>query len=85
MLLVKLAGTSEFKSFPELFGVHSPTKFTNVVLHQGDELYYRTPGGAGFGARGGRDPASIREDILEGYVSAEAAARDYGPLAGAAP
>lgn len=83
-LLVKLAGTTEFKSFPDLFGVHSPTKFTNVVLHAGDELYYRTPGGAGFGPPGERDPAAIREDILEGYVSAEAAARDYGPLAGAA-
>jgi N-methylhydantoinase B/oxoprolinase/acetone carboxylase alpha subunit len=85
VLLVKLAGMSEFKSFPELFGVHSPTKFTNVVLHRGDELYYRTPGGAGFGPASERDPAAIREDVLEGYVSAEAAARDYRPLADAAP
>ena len=37
-LMVKLAGTSEFRSFKDLFGTRSPTKFTNVVLHAGDEL-----------------------------------------------
>jgi N-methylhydantoinase B/oxoprolinase/acetone carboxylase alpha subunit len=77
-LMVKLKGESTFRSFPEVFGVKSPTKFTNVVLHEGDELYYRTPGGAGFGPPEKRDPALIREDLLEGYISPEAAARDYG-------
>jgi N-methylhydantoinase B len=76
-LLVKLAGNNEFQGFDQVFGVRSPTKFTNVLLHQGDELYYRAPGGAGFGDPSGRDPALVREDVAEGYVSAEAAARDY--------
>jgi N-methylhydantoinase B len=76
-LLVKLAGNNEFQGFDQAFGVRSPTKFTNVLLHQGDELYYRAPGGAGFGDPSGRDPALVREDVTEGYVSAEAAARDY--------
>jgi N-methylhydantoinase B/oxoprolinase/acetone carboxylase alpha subunit len=61
-----------------VFGVASPTKFTNVVLRRGDELRYRAPGGAGFGDPARRDPAKVLEDVLEGYVSAEAAARDYG-------
>jgi N-methylhydantoinase B/oxoprolinase/acetone carboxylase alpha subunit len=78
LLMVKLKGTDEFRTFPEVFGVKSPTKFTNVVLHEGDELYYRTPGGAGFGPPAKRDPALIREDLLEGYISPAAAARDYG-------
>jgi len=82
-LLVKRSGAPEFLSFDKAFGVASPTKFTNVVLHQGDELYYRTPGGGGFGDPAGRDPALVAEDVREGYVSAAAAARDYG--AGTAP
>lgn len=77
-LMVKRKGEAEFRSFPEVFGVKSPTKFTNVVLHRGDELYYRTPGGAGFGPPSERDPALIAEDVREGYISAAAAERDYG-------
>lgn len=77
-LMVKRAGDTKFRTFPEVFGVKSQTKFTNVVLCRGDELYYRAPGGAGFGKPSERDPAAIQDDVLEGYVSAEAAQRDYG-------
>ncbi|MFO1038183.1 MAG: hydantoinase B/oxoprolinase family protein [Geminicoccaceae bacterium] len=77
-LLVKLKGDTEFRTFQEVFGVASPTKFTNVLLHQGDELYYRAPGGAGFGPPSERDPALVRADVEEGFVSPEAAARVYG-------
>ena len=73
---------TEFQRFDEVFGVASPTKFTNVVLHRGDELRYRTPGGGGFGDPGRRDGDALREDIREGYVSRDAAARDYGFAAG---
>ena len=77
-LMVKLAGESEFRTFQEVFGVRSPTKFTNVLLHRGDELYYRAPGGAGFGPPSERDPALVRADLAEGYLSPQAAERDYG-------
>ncbi len=36
------------------------------------------PGGAGYGDPAGRDPALVRRDLARGYISAEAAARDYG-------
>lgn len=36
------------------------------------------PGSGGFGPPSGRDPAALRADLLDGYVSAEAARRDYG-------
>ena len=52
-LLVRRLGEDEFRRFDEVFGVASPTKFTNVVLRRGDELRYRTPGGGGFGDPGG--------------------------------
>jgi N-methylhydantoinase B len=76
-LLVRRAGDRTFSTFPETFGLASPTKFTNVVLHQGDQLRYRTPAGAGFGSPSERDLDAIREDVLEGYVTSEAASRDY--------
>jgi N-methylhydantoinase B/oxoprolinase/acetone carboxylase alpha subunit len=78
VLLVKRRGEREFRSFQEAFGVASPTKFTNVVLREGDELRYRTPGGGGFGDPREREPERVLEDVLEGWVSREAAARDYG-------
>jgi N-methylhydantoinase B len=37
-----------------------------------------TPGSGGFGAVAERDPAAIGRDLLDGYVSAGSAARDYG-------
>jgi len=77
-LLVKRKGESAFQSFDVAFGVRSPSKFTNVVLREGDELYYRTPGGGGFGDPRQRDPMLIREDLADGYISREAAERDYG-------
>ncbi|MEL7467991.1 MAG: hydantoinase B/oxoprolinase family protein [Pseudomonadota bacterium] len=36
------------------------------------------PGGAGYGAPGDRDPALVQRDVECGYISAEAAKRDYG-------
>jgi N-methylhydantoinase B len=77
-LEVRIAGEREFRSFADAFGVASPTKFTNVVLHEGDEVRYRTPGGGGFGDPRARDPEELADDVREGFVSAESAARDYG-------
>jgi N-methylhydantoinase B len=37
-----------------------------------------TPGSGGFGAVAARDPAAIGRDLLDGYVSAASAQRDYG-------
>ena len=36
------------------------------------------PGSGGFGPPAGRDPAALQADLLDGYVSAAAARRDYG-------
>ena len=42
------------------------------------------PGGAGFGAPRERDRHAVQDDVVNGYVSAEAARRDYGIDADAA-
>ena len=36
------------------------------------------PGGGGFGPPERRNPELVRDDVLDGYISAEAARRDYG-------
>jgi N-methylhydantoinase B len=40
-----------------------------------------TGGGGGFGSPAERDPEAVRRDVREGYVTAEAARRDYGAAA----
>ncbi|MBI4526830.1 MAG: hydantoinase B/oxoprolinase family protein, partial [Deltaproteobacteria bacterium] len=47
-------------------------------LEQGDILRIERPGGGGFGDPFERDPGKILQDIEDGYVSLEGAARDYG-------
>jgi N-methylhydantoinase B/oxoprolinase/acetone carboxylase alpha subunit len=36
------------------------------------------PGGGGFGNPHRRDPQSVRDDVLDGLITAEEAQRDYG-------
>ena len=53
-------------------------KLASQRLAKGDRFLLRSGGGGGFGDPGLRDPSSLACDIEEGYVTAEAAARDYG-------
>ena len=48
-ILVKRAGEQEFRTFSEVFGTVSPSKFTNIVLREGDEVLIASPGGGGYG------------------------------------
>jgi N-methylhydantoinase B len=48
------------------------------VVPPGDRLVIEMPGGGGMGIAAERDPARVRRDVQMGYVSAEAAKRDYG-------
>jgi N-methylhydantoinase B len=36
------------------------------------------PGGGGYGDPATRDPEALAQDLRDGYVSTEGAARDYG-------
>jgi N-methylhydantoinase B len=44
----------------------------------GDRVRLLTAGGGGHGEPGRRDPAAVREDVAEGYVSVAAAHDVYG-------
>jgi N-methylhydantoinase B len=52
--------------------------FADVPLTPGDVLSRPSSGGGGMGDPLQRDPAAVLEDVLDGYVSVERAARDYG-------
>jgi N-methylhydantoinase B len=48
-----------------------------AVVPPGDRLVVEMPGGGGMGPAKERDPAAVRRDVRLGYVSPEAAERDY--------
>jgi N-methylhydantoinase B len=49
-----------------------------VDLSPQQVVHLNTPGGAGYGDPFSRDPERIREDVIAGYISPEAAEADYG-------
>ena len=59
------------------YGKVSTSKYANVRFEPGDRVLLVTPGGGGYGDPKDRDPARVEEDLREGYVTPEAAARDY--------
>lgn len=62
-------------------GEHSPpmvSKMVGIDLHRGRHVRLESPGGGGYGDPFERDPEAVRRDVLRGFVSAQAAERDYG-------
>jgi N-methylhydantoinase B len=55
-----------------------PTRYADYPLKEGDVFRLDTPGGGGFGDPLARTPAQVLSDVAQGYVSVEAAERDYG-------
>jgi N-methylhydantoinase B len=43
-----------------------------------DAIRLELPGGGGFGDPRTRDPERVRDDVLDGLITAEDARRDYG-------
>jgi len=54
----------------------NPKSLIDLVPEQ--VVHLNTPGGGGYGDPFSRDPERVRLDVIEGYVSPEAAAREYG-------
>ncbi|MEO1723302.1 MAG: hydantoinase B/oxoprolinase family protein [Pseudomonadota bacterium] len=55
------------------------SKARGMRLVRGQCVRLETPGGGGYGPADLRDPAVVARDVALGYVSADAADRDYGP------
>jgi N-methylhydantoinase B len=56
---------------------HLPSKGA-FAASAGSVVHMTTPGSGGFGPPAARDPAAIGRDLIDGYVSAAAAKREYG-------
>jgi N-methylhydantoinase B len=56
----------------------TPNPKLTQLLPAGSRFVLELPGGGGFHAPAGRDPAALAEDVADGRVSAAAAQRDYG-------
>jgi N-methylhydantoinase B len=48
------------------------------IVPSGERLVIEMPGGGGMGPAGERNPDAVRRDVRLGYLSADAAKRDYG-------
>ncbi len=57
---------------------HLPTRYADYPLKAGDIFRLETPGGGGLGDPFEREPERVLEDVVEGYVSPEKAASEYG-------
>ena len=51
-----------------------------LVLDPANRVHLDPPGGGGYGDPFARDPEAVLRDVIEGYVSLEAARRDYGAV-----
>jgi N-methylhydantoinase B len=59
----------------------NPRKLTSkggFLAPSGSLVVMDAPGSGGYGPAAERDPAALAEDLLDGYVTASAARRDYG-------
>ena len=86
-----LCGGDDAAPYGNRFLVGTPDEYevqgaVNVQLPAGAVIAYQYGGGAGFEDPLRRDPDSVREDVLDEYVSLEEARRRYGVvLTGSAP
>jgi N-methylhydantoinase B len=53
------------------------SKVTDVRIRRGQKVRLETPGGGGFGDPATREPERVARDVRLGYISREAAIRDY--------
>jgi N-methylhydantoinase B len=78
MIEIRRVGDAVFRSFTEVYGTLSPTKFSNVTVHAGDLIRIVSPGGGGYGDPNERAEELVRQDVRNRYVSAEMARELYG-------
>jgi len=55
-----------------------PNPKAQVELKAHQVVHLNLPGGGGYGDPFSREPEHVRQDVIAGYVTPEAAARDYG-------
>jgi N-methylhydantoinase B len=62
---------------PHSGGRKLPAMISNLSLRAGDTLQTVSPCGGGYGKPTQRDPQAVLDDVLDGVISRETAAKDY--------
>ncbi len=75
---IRRAGDDGFGLFSEVYGTVSPSKFSNIVVHEGDVIRLVSSGGGGFGDPRERPRDEVLRDVRDRYVSPAAALELYG-------
>ncbi|MHB1570585.1 MAG: hydantoinase B/oxoprolinase family protein [Solirubrobacteraceae bacterium] len=75
---IRRAGDPRFCSFTDAFGTVSGTKFSNITVHEGDEIRILSSGGGGCGDPRERAAERVRSDLRNRYISPGAAKTLYG-------
>ncbi|QTL03263.1 hydantoinase B/oxoprolinase family protein [Aquabacter sp. L1I39] len=76
----RAAGLSDMVVNPKTPGERRLGNIDTAVLQPGDVLEIRSAGGGGRGNPLEREPWRVAQDVARGYVSLEAAERDYGVI-----
>jgi N-methylhydantoinase B/oxoprolinase/acetone carboxylase alpha subunit len=84
-VLVRTETQGPWRTIKKAFHTQSPSKFHGVKAGKGVVFSVISGGGGGFGRAHDRPPEEVLVDVRLGYVSREAAARDYGVRIAEAP
>jgi N-methylhydantoinase B/oxoprolinase/acetone carboxylase alpha subunit len=77
-IYIKKRGDDRFRTFSEAFGTVSDSKFTRIIVREGDEIMINSAGGGGYGDPRLRPPELVAHDVAQGFLSPAAAAAQYG-------
>ena len=75
---IRISGQPAFSHATELFKKASPSKWSNITLHEGDQVELTLCGGGGWGPPYERDPEAVLTDVINGFVSVTGAREHYG-------
>jgi N-methylhydantoinase B len=80
-----MCGGEDAIPYSNRFEVGTPNEYrieqtAQAMLPAGAVIAYQHGGGAGFGPPLARDPEAVKEDVLDEYVSIEAARSRYGVI-----
>ena len=68
----------QYEQFDGLQEPPMKSKMVGIKIKRGQHLRLETPGGGGFGPAWERDPTAVAEDVRLGYVTTDAAKKNYG-------
>jgi N-methylhydantoinase B len=76
--LFRVGGSEDWQTATQAFGKTSTSKYANIRIKHGDRVRITVPGGGGYGDPRERNREQVREDLLEDYISTDAALALYG-------